>query len=82
MLVVIENREDTDQTSYSEAVTVCLCLFARQLVFKILEVRFSLQGNFLTGAKLVWRGRIFMHNGLIPTKISIILCTEMVSMQQ
>ena len=38
LLVRIANREDPDQTLASATVcTVCLCLFGRQLVFKILE---------------------------------------------
>ena len=40
MLVRVANREDADQTASSEAVwvcPVCLGLFGRQLVFKILE---------------------------------------------
>ena len=32
MLVRIVNREDPDQTAF-----LCLCLFGRQLVFRILE---------------------------------------------
>ena len=35
MLVIIDNREDYDQSDL--ALTVCLCLFNRQLVVEILE---------------------------------------------
>ena len=40
MLVRIANQEDPDQTLIWDC-TVCLCLFDRQLVFKILDLDFK-----------------------------------------